>query len=45
MLYQLTQKEPIDHNVEVAFKDIDSDGNGELDREEVLEFLKLYIKF
>ena len=27
-----------------TFKEIDADGNGDLDREEVLDFLKLYIQ-
>ena len=43
MLQQLTGKEATEENILTTFKEIDADGNGDLDRDEVLEFLKLYI--
>ena len=44
MLQQLPHKEATEENVTNTFKEIDADGNGDLDREEVLDFLKLYIQ-
>ena len=43
MLKQLTGNDPTEENINQTFKDIDEDGSGELDRDEVLAFLKLYI--
>ena len=44
MLQQLTGKEATKENIDNTFAEIDADGNGDLDRGEVLEFLKLYIE-
>ena len=41
-LQQFTGSEPTDENVESAFRSIDADGDGTLDRREVLMFLRTY---